>query len=42
MSLPPPERWLVDTKGILQIVASDGRVFRKPDPIKLPLPAVKG
>jgi hypothetical protein len=35
------ERYLVDPQGILRMVASDGRLFRKPDPIKLPQPAVK-
>jgi hypothetical protein len=35
------ERWLVDPKGILQMVASDGRVFSNPDPINLRLTAVK-
>ncbi len=35
------ERWLVDSKGLLRMVASDGRVFREPDPIKLRLTAVK-
>jgi hypothetical protein len=35
------ERWLVDPKGILRMVNSNGTVFGKPDPIDLPLTAVK-